>query len=181
MRQNMQPMKRNSFLQTCGLAVLAAGAVFLTGCKTGPKPFNVAVEMDASFTGQRVPVDLVGVNANQRRQWEEISVTDYWGDADPLRSSGRKHTLEFSKPGETQKLSATDAVWEKWIAEGGAEDVFVIADLPGMGKPNDARGDADPRRRILPLNPKAWVKGTEELKVIITRGGLEVVTRQRPR
>jgi len=174
-------MKRNPVLQFCGLTVLALCVATLTGCKSGPTPFNVAVEMDSSFTGQRVPVDLVGVNASQRRQWEEKSVTEYWGDADPMRASARKQTMEFTKAGETRKLGADDAVWKRWIEEGGAEDVFVIADLPGMGKPNDARGDADPRRRILPLNPQAWVKGTEELKVIITRGGLEVVTRQRPR
>lgn len=174
-------MKSNHCYKISWLPVFAALALWFTGCKSGPTPFAVVVEMDASFTGQRVPVDLVGINASQRRQWEEKSVTDYWGDADPMRASARKHTLEFSKPGETKLLKVDDAVWTKWIAEGGAEDMFVIADLPGMGKPNDARGDADPRRRILPLNPKAWVKGTDELKVIITRGGLEVVTRQRPR
>jgi hypothetical protein len=173
-------MKSNFAKQFSLLAATVTVAFILTGCKSGPVPFDVSIQMDSSFSGQTVPVDLVGVNSNQRRQWEEKSVTDYWGDADPLRASARKKTLEFTEPGSTKNLTADDDIWTRWIAEGGAGDLFVIADIPGMGKPNDAPGDADPRRRILPLNAKAWVKGTDELKVIITRGGLEVVTRQRP-
>jgi hypothetical protein len=173
-------MNATPLLRSLGLPVVAALAVFMTGCSSPPKAWNIAVEMDSSFTGPRVPVDLVGVNANQRSQWEQKSVTDYWGDADPTRASARKHTLEFTKPGEVKKLTADDAIWAKWLKEGGAGDVFVIADLPGMGKPQDARGDADPRRRILPLSAKSWVKGTDELKVVITRGGLEVVSRRKP-
>jgi len=176
----MPIMKRKSGFHLLSLSVLAALAITSTGCHPGPKPFKIAVQMDASFNGPRVPVDLVGVNANQRRQWEDKSVTEYWGDADILRASARRHTLEFNKGGEVQTLAEKDPIWKTWMEEGGAGDVFVIADIPGMGKPNDAPGDADPRRRILPLNPKAWVKGTDELKVIITRGGLEVVTRKRP-
>lgn len=162
------------------LAALAALVVVGTGCKSGPRPYDVSIQLDSSFNVPRVPVDIVGVNANQQRQWEEKSVTEYWGDADPLRTSARRKTFEFTKPGEKHQLGKDDAIWKKWINEGGVGELFVIADIPGMGKPNDAPGDADPRRRILPLNSKAWVKGTDELKVIITRGGLEVVTRQRP-
>jgi hypothetical protein len=173
-------MKCFSKLKLTGIAALAAMTLLVTGCNPAPKAFDIVVEMDSSFSGQRVPVDLVGVNANQRSQWEQKSVTEYWGDADPMRRSARKHTLEFNQPGQTHKLAEADDIWQRWLVEGGAGSVFVIADIPGMGRPNDAPGAADPRRRILPLNPKAWEKGTDELKVIITRGGLEVVTRQRP-
>lgn len=173
-------MKYNRGFQFLCLASLVGLAAASTGCKSGARPYDVSIQMDASFNAPHVPVDIVGVNANQERQWADKSVTDYWGDADPLRMSAHKETLEFSKAGETQKLKKDDPIWKKWIEEGGASELFVITDIPGMGKPNDATGDADPRRRILPLNSKAWVKGTDELKVIITRGGLEVVTRKRP-
>ncbi|HAV64201.1 MAG TPA: hypothetical protein DCY13_17775 [Verrucomicrobiales bacterium] len=153
-------------------------ALPLTGCK-GVRPYNVVIETDSSFNGQRVLVDLVGVNASQRSQLEMKSVTEYWGDADPLRASSIKHTMQFSKGGEKQTLPDDDELWTRWIKERGVSDLFVIADLPGMGKPQDAPGNADPRRRILPLNSKFWVK-TDELKVIVTRGGLQVVTGQKP-
>lgn len=174
-------MKRKTGFQIFCLTALLGLSVASTGCKSGARPYDVSIQMDASFDAPHVPVDIVGVNVNQQRQWEDKSVTDYWGDADPLRMSARKKTLEFSKAGEVQKLKKDDPIWAKWLEQGGVGELFVIADIPGMGKPNDAPGDADPRRRILPLNSQAWVKGTDELKVIITRGGLEVVTRQRPK
>ena len=173
----MKNPKRHTFrgLLPCSALVLL---VLATGC-SGIRPYNVVVETDPSFSGQRVLVDLVGVNASQRSQLEMKSVTEYWGDADPLRSSSLKHTMQFTKPGEKTTLGAKDELWTKWIKERGVSDLFVIADLPGMGKPQDAPGNADPRRRILPLNSKNWVK-TDELKVIVTRGGLQVVTGQKP-
>lgn len=165
--------------RTLTLLSAAFAICLLTGCK-GVRPYTIVVETDPSFTTQRVLVDLVGVNASQRSQLEMKSVTEYWGDADPLRTSLSKKTLEFSKGGEKQTLEEKDELYGKWIKERGVSEVFVIADLPGMGKPQDAVGEADPRRRILPLNSKHWVK-TDELKILVTRGGLQVVTGQKAR
>jgi len=166
---------------------LSAGAVLIMGASgcSSTKPgraraHTISVTLDPSLQGQRVLVDLVPVNPSQKRQWEEKSVTEYFGASDPLRASARKMTIELSEPDKPQVLNVKDKIWQDWLGIG-ATEVFVLADLPNMGRADDKPGDADARRRILPLDPHRWESGTKELRVVVKRGGLEVVSRQRAR
>jgi|SRR4051812_37207955 hypothetical protein len=170
-----------------GLLMVAMGVALITvgsGCsstKPGrPKPQTISVTLDSSLQGQRVLVDLVPVNPSQKRQWEEKSVTEYFGASDPLRASARKMTFELSEPDKPQVLSVKDKIWQEWLSIG-ATEVFVLADLPNMGRKDDKSGDGDARRRILPLDSNRWENGTKELGVVVKRGGLEVVSRQKIR
>jgi hypothetical protein len=160
------------------LLFVAAGCVSNKPGK--PQAHAITVVMDSSLQGQRVLVDLVGVNPSQKRQWEEKSMTDYWGSADALRSSTRKMTFEFSSPDKPQGISAKDPIWKEWLGAG-ATEVLVLADIPNLGRRDDKAGDADARRRVLPLDPKRWAKKTKELRVVLKTGGLEVVSQQRVR
>jgi len=174
----MKTVTRNSFLLTLPLL---AFALLISGC-SGPKVARavaqkVTVTLDSSLENQTVLVDLVGVNPNQQRQWLDKSMTEYWGDADPLRTSARKHTMRFTGPNAPQSLEITAPIWKEWLGSGALE-LFVLADLPNMGRSDDKPGDADARRRVLSLDPQSWAKGTKELKVLIKRGGLEVVSKQ---
>ena len=107
-------------------------------------------------------------------------MTEYWGSADALRASARKVTFEFSAPDAPQGISPKDAIWKDWLGTG-ATEVLVLADIPNLGRRDDKPGDADARRRSLPLDPKKWAKKTKELRVVLKRGGLEVVSQQRVR
>jgi hypothetical protein len=165
---------------TAGVVLMGAAS----GCSsTKPgraKAHTISVALDPSLQGQRVLVDLIPVNPSQKRQWEEKSVTEYFGASDPLRASARKMTIELSEPDKPQVLNRKDKMWQEWLSIG-ATEVFVLADLPNMGRGDDKPGEADARRRILPLDPKRWESGTKELRVLVKRGGLEVVSRQRAR
>jgi hypothetical protein len=174
----MKTLIRNVFISLLPLVVFS---LVFSGCSKTKVAKAVAqkvtVVMDPSLENQRVLVDLVGVNPNQRRQWQDKSMTEYWGDADPLRNSARKHTMEFSKTNAPQTLEISAPIWKEWLNSGTME-LFVLADLPNMGRGDDKPGDADARRRILSLDPSQWAKNTKELRVLIKRGGLEVVSQQ---
>jgi hypothetical protein len=166
-----------------GLTVTAL-ALTLAGCSsTKPsraKAHTISVVLDSSLQGERVLVDLVAVNPSQKRQWEDKSLTEYWGASDDLRASARKVTMEFSQADKAETLRANDKLWKEWLSIG-ANEVFVLADIPNLGRQDDKPGEADARRRILPLDPSRWERGTKELRVVVKRGGLEVVSRQRAR
>src|SRR5262249_47781058 len=100
-----------------GLTLTVVGLA-LAGCnstKPGrPKAHTISVVLDSSLQGQRVLVDLVAVNPSQKRQWEEKSMTEYWGAADDLRASARKVTMELSQPDQPQSFQANDKLWKDW-------------------------------------------------------------------
>ncbi|HTG45499.1 MAG TPA: hypothetical protein VK633_13315 [Verrucomicrobiae bacterium] len=165
------------------LGLILAAFTFAGCSSTKPgraKAHTISISLDPSLQGQRVLVDLVAVNPSQKRQWEEKSMTEYWGASDDLRASARKVTMELSQADKPQTFSVKDPLWKEWLSVG-ASDVFVLADIPNLGRKDDKPAEADARRRILPLDPKRWESGTQELRVVVKRGGLEVVSRQRAR
>lgn len=175
-------MNRFQFLRT----LIAVGAVAAAiGCiKPNPKPAKpeaatITLELDSSLS--RVDVDLVGMNPAQRGQWTSKSMTEYWGDSDKLRSGVRKKTVTLTKDTPNFTLEAKDSIWQQWLKEDGAAEVVVLADLPDMATKDDREGAADPRRRILSLNPKDNPAAKGKFRVTVKRAGLEVGTDQAPR
>jgi hypothetical protein len=71
--------------------------------------------------------------------------------------------------GETKKwshvLKADASVWDTW-GEKTSKHLFILADIPGV----TGKGGADPRRIILPLNPKAW--SDKDITITIRPGGM---------
>src|SRR5262245_43521587 len=125
-----------------GLTFTVAGLA-LAGCTSTPgraKAHTISVVLDPSLQGQRVLVDLVAVNPSQKRQWEEKSMTEYWGASDDLRASARKVTMELSQADQPQTLQVNDKLWKEWLAIG-ANEVFVLADIPNLGRKDDKPGE----------------------------------------
>lgn len=166
------------------LTLLLCALPFLVGCGT-PKPraYGVRVTLDPALRDQSVRVDLVGVQNANLGQWEGKKMSEYWADGDPLRrdTRGNGELKEFNFISNTAAevtLPPKDPIWPLWLSHG-ANHLFVLADLPGAFP--DEPGDRDPRRKILPLNPKHWAKRSKELEIQVRPSGVVVLTPTRPR
>lgn len=150
-----------------GLISLVIGGC---GCTPGMGRYNVEVALDPSLADRaggppQVTVDLVGLNDTQVSAWTNKSMTAYWTPSDRMRAEARgvRHEMTFG-PGNAgpKTLSKTDPIWETWKSRG-AMHLFVLADLPGAS--GDQPGDADGRRKILPLDKCRWDKDTIRFQV----------------
>jgi len=133
---------------------------------------DISVTLGGSLTRNpasipSIEVNLVGVNETELPQWQGYSVTKYWSPGDKLRAGADKYEMRFgqTKP-SVQTLKKDNPIFQKW-QEKTATQLFVLADLPGMGEPEG--DEADPRRVILPLSPKAW-KLKEGITITIRAG-----------
>ena len=168
----------NGWSRTAVLAVWAALCFGLTGCgcKSESKPYNVTVSLDPSFAGKPViEVHLVGINDAEDGYWKGYSMTKYWSSDDKLRQTAPRHVMQFgpNKP-DSQTLAADHAVWNTWLSRG-ATKLYVLAFLPE--KFDDAPGDTDPRRRILPLDRCKWPQADkQQIKVKLLPSNVEVET-----
>jgi len=152
-------------MKTMNRVVLLAGIVVMASLAGGcdPGPFNVDVLLDERDTGlqdkigavQSIEVNLVGVSDTDLRRWEEVSMNSYWEPDNKMRTSAIKYVMRFGEGHpKKQTLKVSDAIWKEWIKKRQANHLFVLAYLPWLQK--DSPGDADPRRKILPLERGRW-------------------------
>lgn len=128
----------------------------LSGCATIRRlDVTVKIPDDLVAKPDRIPsieVNLVGVNNSDLGKWQG-SMSDYWSPGNRLRADNRENMQVFrfsqGNPGPF-KLGRKDAMYRRW-QEINATHVLVLADIPGV---KDA--PEDPRRKVLPLHPKAW-------------------------
>jgi hypothetical protein len=156
--------------------VVACVALVGCGCTHESKPYNVTVALDPKFAGRPViEVHLVGVNDSEDRFWSTYSMTRYWGSEDKLRQNAPKYVMSFGpgKP-DTQTLTADNKIWNDWLSRG-ATRLYVLAFLPE--KFDDAPGDQDPRRRILPLDKCQWPQQDKQtIKITLLPSNVQVET-----
>lgn len=150
------------------------------GCAChGTNQFNVTVAMDDSVRQQgvvpRVEIDLVGVNNSDASTWSEKSMTDYFTPGDALRNSADHYIMRLDESSLSQTLKITDPKWDDWKREG-AVSLYILSSYPRAA---DASGEADPRRRIIPLDCSRWDNVTD-IKVLLKSGGLSVQTPPKP-
>ena len=91
-----------------------------------------------------------------------------------MRRDADKVVLNFvSGQALAKSLPMTDPQWDKWKGNG-VTHVMVLADLPGgqASRP----GNQDARRQILALDQCTWPDKTTELKVLVQRSGIVVIT-----
>ena len=130
-------------------ATVAAGLSLLTGCSSGLNTVNL--QGSASVAASSVQVDVVGINANNQTL-KAIPVPQYWrGASAPYRADIKSFRFGPNSP-QTYTIAATDPIWKHWH-DTGATDVMVVADLPGVFA--DLPGDADQRRKIIPIKSKS--------------------------
>jgi len=145
-------------MKTLSILPILSSVVLLGGCAS-LRTVNVAA--DPAMSGASVTVDVIPVTAASAGV-ETVSVHDYWEPGNPLRKSIAHETLQF---GAGQP--ATQSVTKDWSSLH-AKKVAVLADLPGVFQ--DAPGDADARRKVIP------VKNAKTVNVRITSFGLLVET-----
>jgi len=166
------------------IAIGALAVLSLTGCGSGAAAgrYDVTIRLAESLkdpTDGSVPsleVDLVGVSESDAPRWSGYSMTQYFGGEDALRADALRTTFVFTTENPDPKtLDRQDPRWDQWL-ERGAQELFVLVNLPGGFV--DRPGDEDPRRLILPLAKNRW-QG-RELVVEIHRSGLSPLTKMNP-
>ncbi|HEY2342868.1 MAG TPA: hypothetical protein VGH90_07560, partial [Chthoniobacteraceae bacterium] len=120
---------------------------------------TVNVQADSALAGASVTVDVVA-ETDKNAAIETVPVREYWRSGANVRQPALTTTLRFGTG--QQSAPAVTKDWQKI----GAKKVVVLADLPGVFQ--DQPGDADPRRKIIPVAKSATVT------VRITPSGLSV-------
>lgn len=163
--------------------VLWSGAVGC-GCTDSPGRYDITISLDDSLLNKTTEVHILAVNAADDPSWRGYSMTEYWKALDPKISSYPHATILFTGGETTTKSFNQDTDeggkrWSEW-QQRGAVFLYILADLPGSF--TDAPGDADPRRKILPLGQCNWEylkdqKDKEKgIQIRLTSGGIEVQT-----
>ena len=143
---------------TFSIFTVLVAAALTTGCSSLR---TVKVSNDPAMAGASVAVDVIAVTP-ATASVEACSVHDYWQPGNPIRSNTPHETLRFGT-GQPD----TQSVSQDWKAQG-ATKVAVLADLPGVFQ--DMPGDADPRRKLIP------VAKNDTVSIRITPTGLMVET-----
>jgi hypothetical protein len=157
-----------------GLGLLLAVLAFGAGCGDKAKSYTIELEADASLAQKSVLVDVIGATPYDAPVWEAVDIDQYWQPGSAKRAGAEKVTKPFGpNHATTYRLGTGDVPWKEWMARG-VNHLVVIADIPGLagGPP----GNANPRRKILPLSPKHWAKGTSSLKLRLQVDGIRVDT-----
>jgi hypothetical protein len=131
-----------------------------TGCQSAtPKlrPMNLVLN---KMTPASIKVDLIGVSEVERHAWEGYDVDQYWTEGDSRRANADKLTVNLPT-GQSAIIRKDDPHWQSWIQRG-ADQLLVIADLPGQFTP----GPTDPRRIFIPLTrDAAWTAKGDSLEI----------------
>ena len=130
-------------------AAATAGFALLTGCSSSLSTVNL--QGSSSVTSSSVLVDVVGLGPNNQAL-KVTPVSKYWqGGSAQAKGDSKSYRFGPNSP-QSYSLGPNDPIWKHWH-DTGATEVMVIADLPGVFA--DAPGDADPRRKILPISSKS--------------------------
>ncbi len=164
------------------LFVLTFMGLMSVGCCSTTK-LNVTVSLDdamrAKLDNRKIEVDLVALNSKQAERWETYSMTSYWQPGDQLRDSVDSYKMVFDPSNNTpQTLTIKDPHWDKWLAQGSSDkmQLYVLALLPGLY--DDAPGDKDPRRQILPLASCRW--SSTNVQMTVQKTGIITTTPPKP-
>lgn len=157
--------------------VLVVGAVVLAGNGCGDKPqsYHLLLECDDVVAKKSVRVDLIPVSQIDLSGWEAVQLSKYWQPQNTKRSGTEKITRNFGfgQPRSyVLRISDPDIKdkWRDWLRRG-VTHLVVLADLDSVTE--DAPGNADPRRKIIPLNKKSW-PDTSAIRILVQDGGIRV-------
>jgi len=149
----------NSKSRTC-FVLLAALSLISAGCHTAPPPpaaWNLRV---TKVTEASIDVDIVGVQASDKGQLENMKPDDWWASPpNDLTRKGYKDmmlTTNF-QGGKTWVVNKEDPIWSKWFGLG-VKEIMVIANLPRVHD----NTTTDPRRKFLNLTKGDWKGATNQ-------------------
>lgn len=154
----------------------------LVGCDAP----DVEIVISPEYRSATIQVDFVKVKRSEVPMWMGMDIDRYFSPGSQFREfavqRGDVYTVYYNVPQKAfkGKIASDDPVWENFEYERGAEqsfDVIILADLPGAY----GGGPVDIRRKIIPLQKKAWSislmnkmlgKGLEKLMISITSSGI---------
>ena len=143
--------------------VVAVGLSLLTGCSSHLDTVNL--QGSASVAAASVQVDVVGLNAGNQTL-KALPVPQYWRGANAQYKADAKSFRFGPNSPQTYTIAASDPIWKHW-SDTGVTEVMVIADLPGVF--SDLPGDADQRRKIIPITSKSK---TNSATIVVDKTGL---------
>jgi hypothetical protein len=155
--------------------LLVLAGLFGGGCGDSVKSYNLVVECDDAVANKSVTVDLIGATDLEKPEWESYSINKYWQPSDKKRGAAQKETVLFG-PGKPKSYTFRLAdpqwksKWKQWQARR-VTHLVVIADLSHITE--DAMGNADPRRKTIPLNKKSW-PGVSSFRIRVQDGGIGI-------
>lgn len=137
------------------LCLLSVGLV-MSGCSS-VKTLNIVA--DGAMASASVQVDVVAYSPAV----ESVPVSQYFLPGNMVRSNANPKTVRFGTGQASQSVSVS----------GMGSKVVVLAHLPGGHA--DAAGDADARRKTIPLSGSYnGQKVTPTMRVNVSQGGLSV-------
>lgn len=140
--------------------ILLGVIALLPGCASVR---TLQVTAEGSLAGASIQVDA----APDSPAIQSVPVSQYFLPGNAIRAGARARTVRFGEgQPSTQEISAS----------GIGSKTVIIAQLPGSR--SDASGDADSRRKTIPLSGKlpSGEKVTSVLRVGISDGGITVKT-----
>ena len=146
------------------------------GPSAKPSAHNVKITVDKTLENTSLQIDLIGANpVSDLSKWETYSVTEYWQPGNAARRDADRLTFDFGRgKAASQTLAIKDDKWKRWLGAGSA-CLVILADLPGISA--DKGGPNDPRRLIIPLEPKAWKKSSKApIEILVQESGLRLLT-----
>ncbi|RFC44875.1 MAG: hypothetical protein DVB28_000851 [Verrucomicrobia bacterium] len=163
----MMPRKVSSptFLSHINVLFLLCLGVLLSACSSLQE---VRVSAAPSLRRASIQVDIAGVNQLERGIVEGAPISKYFQPGNTVRLGLQTQAMRFGGDQPfSQSVTAESPVWKGWLAKKSV-DIVVLADVPGVF--DDLPGEADPRRKILPLSGKTAPKGVVNLEIF--EGGL---------
>ena len=146
-------------------AFVAVGLSLLTGCSS-PHLDTVNLQGSASVAAASVQVDVIGLNAGNQTL-KALPVPQYWRGANAQYKADAKSFRFGPNSPQTYTIAAGDPIWKHW-SDAGVTEVMVIADLPGVF--SDLPGDADQRRKVIPVTSKG--SKTTSATIVVDKTGL---------
>lgn len=163
-------------------ALLLGLALSAVGCKGDPKPTKAAWKVELAKELQadapNVTVYLVGLQSDEERaEWLAHPVNDLLQSNSALieskRNEGLVQTVELGSGQPSVTIDREQL--QKWRER--AWYLAVVANWPRSAPPGPAT--ADTRRRIFPLDSRAWT-GVKTINVRITNNGVNIDPAPKP-
>ena len=158
-------------------AVLSMLACAVVGCAPNYNlNVSLAPQVRDSIGDSEIQVHVIGVNPQDKSQFENMSVKSYWQSASGQSAREDKDAyreMHLTKGKPMESVPADDEIWKRW-KERGVTELLVISSFPAT---SDISGNADPRRRFLSTNPARWA--SKEVLIDVTPTGLRTRTAMR--
>lgn len=144
------------FIMKTHTLLFVSVATLLTGCASVK---TIEIAADGQMASASVRVDVV----QDSPAVQTVPVSQYFLPGNQVRVGASPRTVQFGSTPPTQSVSVS----------GMSGKVVVLAHLPGGH--NDAAGDADARRKTIPLSGKYnGQKVTSTMRVNVSQGGISV-------